>query len=215
MIAKREKRKKIFYVPGMISLVLIPLFCFYHFYKVDAFKVEGSINISLPDSSQKEALLAIKRNYHVFILNNTEDLEKPKLNDLQFALRKMKREHDTINGIKIHLGNEMRYEVYIRLLDFFAIEKIPIFIQNDNDFLVFMMPKPKPKKDLKAIVPFTCSYGEVNREYFLEQALKRKLQHNLSLYKKNWVLFLAYFGMVLLNIFALVKFNKNKNYNQK
>ncbi|WP_343695366.1 hypothetical protein [Flavobacterium sp.] len=215
MIEKRKKRKKLFYVPGMISLVLIPLFCLYHFYRVEAFKVYHSIDISLPDSNQKKALLVIKRNYHVFVLNNTEDLEKTKLNDLQLALRKMKREHDTINGIKIHLGNEMSYEVYIKVLDFFAIEKMPIFIQNDNDFLVFMMPKPKPKKDLKRIVAFKCSYEEVNREYFLEQARKRKLQHDLALYKKNWILFFAYFGIVVLNIFALVKFNKNQNYNQK
>ena len=48
MIKKREKRRRIFYVPGMISLIFIPLFCFYHFYTTDAFKVEKSMIVYFP-----------------------------------------------------------------------------------------------------------------------------------------------------------------------
>lgn len=210
MIEKREKRKKIFYVPGMISLILIPVFCFYHFYKVDAFKVESCIDISFPDSIQKKGFLQIKRNYQVFNLNSGEDLEKEKLNDLQLALRKIKRKNDTINGIQVHLGNKMQYEVYIRVLDIIGIEQMPMFIQNDNNFFVLMMPKPKFKNDLKEIVPYKCGYWEANKDFFLERERKRLLEYNLSLYKKNWILLLGYLGIVLLNFFALVKFNKNK-----
>ena len=158
MIEKREKRKKIFYVPGMISLVLIPVFCFYHFYKVDAFKVESCVDISFPDSIQKKAFLQIKRNYQVFNLNSSEDLEKEKLDDLQLALRKINRKNDTINGIQIHLGDKMQYEVYIRVLDILAIEQMPLYIQNDNDFFVLMMPKPKVKKYSRVIILYKCGY---------------------------------------------------------
>ncbi len=210
MIEKREKRKKIFYVPGMISLILIPVFCFYHFYKVDAFTVESCVDVSFPDSIQKKAFLQIKRNYQVFNLNSSEDLEKEKLNDLQLALRKINQKNDTINGIQIHLGNKMQYEVYIRVLDILAIEQMPLYIQNDNDFFLFMMPKPKFKSDFKKIVPFKCGYWEANKDFFLERERKRQLEYNLALYKKNWILLSAYLGLVLLNIFALVKFNKNK-----
>jgi len=210
MIEKREKRKKIFYVPGMISLVLIPVFCFYHFYKVDAFKVESCVDISFPDSIQKKAFLQIKRNYQVFNLNSSEDLEKEKLDDLQLALRKINRKNDTINGIQIHLGDKMQYEVYIRVLDILAIEQMPLYIQNDNDFFVLMMPKPKVKKYSRVIILYKCGYWEANKDFFMEKERKRQLEYNLSLYKKNWVLFLTYFGLVLLNIFALVKFNKSR-----
>ncbi|MFH6993661.1 hypothetical protein [Flavobacterium sp. FlaQc-48] len=210
MIERREKRKKIFYVPGMISLILIPFFCFYHFYKVDAFKVESCFGISFPDAIQKKGFLAIKRNYQVFNLNSTEDLERQKLNELQLALRKIKRENDTVNAIKVHLGTKMRYEVYVRVLEIFAIEGMPVFIQNDNDFLVLMMPKPKFKNDSGKIVSFKCGYWEANKDFILEEERKRQLEYNLSLYKKNWVLLLAYSGLVFLNIFALVKFNKNR-----
>ncbi|TPG37829.1 hypothetical protein [Flavobacterium pectinovorum] len=210
MIEKREKRKKIFYVPGMISLVFIPLFCFYHFYKTDAFKVYRSVDLSFPDSIQKKGFLAIKRNYQLFYLNRSEDSEKKELNELQLALRKIKQKNDTINGIQIHLGNKMQYEVYVRVLDILAIEQMPFFIQNDNDFLVLIMPKPKSRNHFREIVPFQCGYWEANKDFFLEEERKRQFEYYLSLYKKNWVLLLAYFGLVFLNIFALVKFNKSR-----
>lgn len=210
MIEKREKRKKIFYVPGMISLILIPVFCFYHFYKVDAFKVESCVDVSFSDAVQKKSFLQIKRNYQVFNLNSSEDFEKEKLNDLQLALRKINRKNDTINGIQIHLGDKMQYEVYIRVLDILAIEQMPLFIQNSNDFFVLMMPKPKFKNVFKEIIPFKCGYWEANKDFFLERERKRQLEYNLSLYKKNWILLSAYLGLVLLNIFALVKFNKSR-----
>lgn len=210
MIEKREKRKNIFYVPGMISLVFIPLFCFYHFYKVDAFKVYGAVDLSFPDSIQKKGFLAIKRSYQLFNLNSTEDLEEKKLNELQLALREIKEKNDTINGIQIHLGNKMRYEVYVRVLDILAIEQMPFFIQNDNDFLVLMMPKPKVQKYSREIIPYKCGYWEANKDFFMENERKRQLEYNLSLYKKNWVLLLAFLGLVFLNIFSLVKFNKSR-----
>ena len=215
MIEKREKRKRIFYVPGMISLVFIPLFCFYHFYKTDAFKDERCIDIFFPnDSVIKENFLTLKRKYHIFSFNNLERDNNVNLNKLQLSLRKLKRENDTINGVQIHLGNEMNYEVYIKILDILTIEKIKIYVQYKNDFLVLMLPKPKKTRYIK-IVPIECGNWEANKEYFIEQEKERQFNYVLNLYKKYWVLFLGYLGILSLNILALVKFNKKQNYNQK
>ena len=117
---ERLKRKRIFYVPGMISLILIPLFCFYHFYKVNAFKVEGIISFyNVSDSTMIEKFLSIKRNYRVINFNNSLDFERKKINDLQFALRKLNRENDTINGIKIHLGKKRNMKFMSRFWRFY------------------------------------------------------------------------------------------------
>ncbi|MCP2029462.1 hypothetical protein L1276_004649 [Flavobacterium sp. HSC-32F16] len=214
-MTKREKRKKIFYVPGMISLVLIPLVCFYHFYKVDAFKDERCIDINIPsDSIEIKNFLSLKRDYQVFNFQNSLDLERNNLNKLQFALRNLNRTNDTIKGIQIHLGKKMKYEVYIRILDIFIIEKMLLYTQYKDDFFVVMLPKPKPSNAEK-IVPIVCGYWEANKDYFLEEERKAKLKYIISLYEKYWIVFLGYFGIVLINIFALVKFNKNQNYNQK
>jgi hypothetical protein len=214
---ERAKRKRIFYVPGMISLVLIPLFCFYHFYKVDAFKVYGSVNIYFPsDPKMIEKFLAVKRNYKLFEFNNSLNLESKKINDLQFALRKLNRENDILNGIQIHLGEKMKYEVYVRILEILELEQMPYYMHHKNNFFVLMMPKPKSTSKRNFVV---CGSGflagDLDQEYFLEQERKAQFERNIALLKKNWILFLAYIGLAILNVVALVKFNKKKKYIQK
>ncbi|MFD1601828.1 hypothetical protein ACFSC2_03650 [Flavobacterium artemisiae] len=149
-------------------------------------------------------------------MNNSLDLENKKINDLQFALRKLNRVNDTVNGIQIHLGKKMKYEVYVKVLEVLELEKMPYYMQYKDDFFVLMMPKPKNKPKLMTIV---CGSGflagDVDQEYFLEQERKAKLEQIIALFKKNWILFAGYLGLAILNILVLVKFNKKQNYNQK
>lgn len=211
MINEREKRKRIFYVPGMISLVFIPLFCFYHFYKVDAFKDIRTIDVHFPeDSITKEYLQSKKRNYQFFNFNNSENLEDKNLKNLQITLRKLNRVNDTINGVQIHLGNKMTYDVYIKILDVFMIEGISTYLKYNDDFFVLMLPKPKVNKNSPIIVPINCGYWEANKDYFLKMEREQQLKDLLSLYKKYKILFMGYIAIVFLNIFALVKFNKTR-----
>ncbi|KFF05028.1 hypothetical protein [Flavobacterium reichenbachii] len=210
MISK-QKRKRIFYVPGMISLVLIPIVFLIYFYKTDAFINEGSIDFQFPsDSLMIEKFLSIKRKYKVYSFNNSEIIESENLNNLHSAIRKLNRENDTINGIQIHLGSKMKYEVYVKILDLVLVEKMPFFLQHHNDFFILMMPKPKPNKSLKSINFIICGYGDANKDIWLEEAKEAERKYVLSLYKKNWILFMGYLGLVLLNIFVLVKFNKTR-----
>ena len=123
MIENQARRRKIFYVPGMISLIFIPLLCFYHFYKVDAFKEEGCISFFYPtDSVSIKKFVSLERNYQDFTFNKSLDLETNNLNNLQRDLRQLNIENDTIKGVKIHLGSKMKYEVYIKILDILSIE---------------------------------------------------------------------------------------------
>ncbi|WP_269237324.1 hypothetical protein [Flavobacterium flavigenum] len=110
MIEKREKRKKIFYVPGMISLVLIPLFCLYHFYKVEAFKTYGALDFSLPDKEDFEKYkVGNLRKYKTFNFNNQKSKEEQKLKELRLFARDLVKHYDSINGIKIQFGPKTEY----------------------------------------------------------------------------------------------------------
>ena|SRR6218665_1828477 len=218
MIEQRKKRKKIFYVPGMISLVFIPLICMVYFYKTDAFVNKGCIGVWFPsDSLATQKFLSLERKYKVYDFNSSEIEESTNLNNLQSELRKLNRENDTIKGIQIHLGNKMNYQVYVRILDILLIEGMPNYLQYNNDFFVLMIPKPKPDKSLKKFKVFVCGSGSLNvgANDWLKEEQEARRKYVLSLVRKYWILFLGYFGLVLINIFALVKFNKNRNYNQK
>ncbi|KUJ61814.1 hypothetical protein AR687_11395 [Flavobacteriaceae bacterium CRH] len=209
----KQKRKRIFYVPGMISLIFIPLFCLVHFYKTDVFKVYRLINVGLPapDNNIFEELhIGNLRKYKIFNYNSNEFEEGKKLDKLRFSLRKLKNENDTINGVKIHLGKKMTYGVYVQVLNIFADEGIEIYIPHKDDFWVFMKPKRKPDASIKPLKVFSCGYVAANKDLWAQEAQEAERKYVLSLYRNNWIIFLGYFGLVILNLFALVKFNKNR-----
>jgi hypothetical protein len=222
MIEKRKKRKRIFYVPGMISLLCIPLFCFYHFCKTDAFKVYGGIELGLPyeDVFEKYKFSTL-REYKVFDFNGSELDGAKDLNAMQLYLRKLRVEKDTINGIKIHFGSKTCYETFIRTIDIITEEDAPTWIINNNDIYILGSSNTfKKVKDTVAYHTMNCGTGELMAKQRLWE-LKNKREEEekafqITFFQNKWeILSLGYLGLVFLNIFTLVKFNKNQNYNQK
>ncbi|CAD0005036.1 hypothetical protein FLAT13_02537 [Flavobacterium salmonis] len=213
---ERIKRKRILYVPGMISLVLIPLFCFYHFYKTDAFKVQSCIAFFyVNDSINKEQLGRIKRNYKTFYFEKKKFQEFKELKKLRFFLRNLVKEYYTINGAKIHFGSKTDYDLFISVQNIMIEEKVMNWSLYKDDIYAFSSARPPKSTNLKPFDHIICGNGEANKDFWLSQAKEAERKRLLSLYKKNWMIFLAYLGIVFINIFALVKFNKNKYYHQK
>ena len=221
MIEKREKRKRIFYVPGMISLVLIPLFCLYHFYKVDAFKVYTSIELSIPLGNEFEKYkFWTLRKYKVFSFDGSQS-EKKNLNEMRLYLRKLRVEKDTVNGIKVHFGLKSNYQTFITTLDILAEEEAPTWITDKND--IYILGSSNTYKKIKDAIDhrnMNCGTGELMRKqaYWAQKEAKEEEMRNfqVSFFKQKWrSLSLGYLGVVLLNIIVLVNFNKTKFYNQK
>jgi hypothetical protein len=202
-----KKHKRIFYRPGMISLVFIPLVCLYFFYKNDSFKVYGALEFYLPDDGMCGSPYPVSRKYKVFSFNNTEELEKNKLEKLQFSLRELKKGNDIINGIKIHFGEKTNYAIFIKVVDILYIEDMPTWQPDEDNIYVSIGPKR-----IKKLKYFICGTPEASRINSLKYEELEKEKSNLifmnSFFKKQWILFLGYFGIVVLNIFALIKFSK-------
>jgi hypothetical protein len=121
---------------------------------------------------------------------------------------------DTINGAKVHLGPKAHYDVFISVIDVIVTEKVPTWGLFKND-LYILGSNNKPKRDKSKITEtrMNCSTSELMREENLRmqenRRLEEELQFQISFFKNQWILFLGYSGIVLLNIFALVKLNKN------
>lgn len=210
MIKEHKKRKKIFYVPGMISLIFIPLFCFYHFYKTDAFKVYGDLAISVSTKEEFENYkIESLRKYKTFNLEQEKYEELNELRKLRFFVRDLVKKYDTINGAKIHFGSKTDYDTFVSVINIMFEEKVRIWVPYKNEIYVLSSAKPKPTNS-KSVEYFTCGYSEANKDFWLRQEEEKKHAYLISLYKKYWMLFLGYLGLVLINIYALVKFNKNK-----
>ena len=195
----------------MISLVLIPLLCLWFFYKNDSITVYASFDFGfIPDSVFLKKEIPNLRKYKEFSFNNSELLEHKKLRELKVSLRKLKKDNDTINGIKIHFGKNANYAIFFETLEILTIEGMPIYYPYRNDIWVLVNPKPKPSKYKKNILLMNCGYYEANKDYWLKMEQEAEREKQYFLFKKYWVLFLGYFGIVVLNIYALIKFYKRK-----
>jgi hypothetical protein len=216
MIKKQRKRKRIFYVPGMISLVLIPLFCFYHFYKVDAFKVYGGIDLHMPyeDDYFAKYKIASLRKYKVFDFNENELKTKEQLKNVRSYLRILVNNKDTINGIKLHYGSKTHYDVFIKTIDIIDEEGAPSWAINGND--IYILASTNTYKEIKsdvANVSMNCGTGELiaRQAYFAAKHKKEEeaCQFQAAFVKEKWkFISLGFIGLVLLNIFVLIKLNR-------
>jgi hypothetical protein len=224
---ERLKRKKIFYVPGMISLIFIPLFCLGYFCFTDAFKINAGIDFSVVDDQNfLENKVYSRRQYKIFNFNETEFENEIKLKKMRLYLRSLVEKKDTVYGVLVHFGLQTKYKAFIGVLDILATEKAPIYVLYKDDFYVWGS-KDKPSKikknadeQMKTCIVVEEDLSEEKTHpfssiYDMDDELRRKKkeeerEHLLNLYKKNWIIFPAYFGLVLLNILVLVKFNKTR-----
>ncbi|WP_278010962.1 hypothetical protein [Flavobacterium gyeonganense] len=200
----------------MISLVLIPLFCLCHFYKVEAFKTYVALDFSLPDKEDFEKYkVGNLRKYKVFYFNGEKSKELRQLKELRVFARNMIEKYDTINGAKIRFGSKTDYDTFISVINIMSEEKMPTWALFSDNLYALANSKPKSTKR-HSFVCGTNAYSVKRTLQMQEENRKKELDiFQASFFKQQWILFLAYFILVLLNIFALVKFNKNQNYNQK
>jgi hypothetical protein len=254
-----KKHRKIFYVPGMISLVVLPILFLWFLYFSNSFKEYSCIELGLADKKSYYEILnefdfPNLRNYKIFVFNNTLEKEKNNLINFQKSLKIQNKFKDTINGIKLQFGKKMTYEVYIRILDILQSEKTPTYIEYQNYLWILNGNQRKEKANQREkehiIVNCGTSFythletlkieaeekekaNQREKEHIIvncgtsfythletlkieaEEKEKEKNELLLSFYKKVWFLYLAYLGIIILNIFVLLKFNRNRKYNQK
>lgn len=202
----------------MISLVVLPLLCFWFIFSRGYLKEYSSFNYLIEEEYItkiiKETPKLILRNNIKYDFNSTIEKEEFKLNKFQLAVRKLHKSNDSINGFKIHFGKQMNYEVFIRILDILTIEKTNTYYQLEDDLYVLGNKKQKENNN-KSYQIYCCSYEDVNKDFFAEK--ERKLKHQLFIkhLKQYKIVLFAFLGIVILNIFALLKFNRNRKYNQK
>ena len=219
----KNQHKKILYVPGMISLSFIPLFCLLYFYSQNSFVKYGSIDIAFLDDKSFQEVKAkygfpIPRKYEEFVFNSQEKVQIDKFKTLKLSLQKLKKDNDTIKGVKIHLGKHCDYASYIRLLNILSETDMPTWIHYQNDIWVLIGNRSKKQKS-QNYERMNCGTQDIiNREnaILLEIEEKSKKQEFLNaFYKSKWMIFVGYIGIVILNIFSLIKLIKKKKHNVK
>lgn len=158
------KKKKLFYVPGLISLIGLPVLLFLFPVEVPIFR--NSIKMNLPsddtrkrednsiprfDKADLQRNLLRKKIEHVY-LNHYDsysiDFEQYFLNrELTFIGNEMERlqfTHDTSTVLQVSFGDENTYGQFIYLLNLTILDQFRRYALYDDDLYIFPNPPPPP-----------------------------------------------------------------------
>ncbi len=146
----KNSRRNLYYPIGLISLILLPITCFWYLNDIRAFKKERILTIVMSNKYWEEITfkeygfrIHPKRDYIEINLTGIEKDDNKRLDFAELEIREFVKTQDTIKGIRFHFNDSAKYWTLIRAIDICIYEGANIFNLNDNDMWVFNMPKPK------------------------------------------------------------------------
>ncbi|MBP6556777.1 MAG: hypothetical protein KA213_00315 [Flavobacterium sp.] len=211
-----------FYVPGMISLVLIPVLglCYIksgkyliQYQSVDLL-ISDSISEIIPPNSNSLSNTGYvpKRNYKAYHFDGNNDEQK--LKDLVVPLKKMVEMNDTLNGVMFTFGKHSKYQTFISAQDLLFINRVHHYTVYKDNIYAFETKINKSKSKFGSIQIWTCGY-RFSDDHLEAQERKAARELFIKNAKRFWQIPLALLAIIALNIYTLIKFNKNRKYNQK
>ena len=120
------KRHKIYYVPGMISLIFLPILCIWYLEKNK--NIERCFEVSYAQKYNKEAeshrfdttmlsLPEYKRQYIEVLISNIDVKNNTAFEIIQSKLNEILRSKNKQLGIHIIFSDNSKYDSYIRTID--------------------------------------------------------------------------------------------------
>jgi hypothetical protein len=218
------KRRKIYYVPGMISLICLPILCILYLNENKNVLRSVEVNYANKFNPNNQDLLKFdttalsepgnKRKYKEFMINEFNDDSTSILN-VEKTVNQLIEKADTINGIHIVFGDNIKYRNYISIIDIFnkynrAIsttdennafrnhKKIysPTYLLFENQMWFYIYKYPKLEKER-----WECRIQCVFRPYkptFKEEFLN--LIDNNKVLLKLWPFFLIFIILSIISI---------------
>lgn len=147
------KYKKLYYVPGLISLVLLPLLLVY--IGADVVKrldIRG-IEINAYHPRNEDYFPLLKRNYREITLAGNSVSDKNSIEAAKILIKDLYVREDTLNGVRFILQDSVSYGTFVGLINFFKAENILYFaIDGENIWVSYRMPD----KQVEQPYSFVC-----------------------------------------------------------
>lgn len=145
--------KPIIYPPGIISLVLLPVFCLVFLNQHKVFVRHGAMDVAmwspnankgLPKQYQDKYQVKFPpdRNYLAINLNGTDADDKIRLDYARLEIKRMLSAKDTVSAVNFHFGNHTKYWTYVNAIDICQTEDVRAYgITQDDIYAVYIKPK--------------------------------------------------------------------------
>jgi hypothetical protein len=150
------KRPKLFYVPGMISLLVVPVL-FYVYQPTE--KRQTQLKFFVPREDQpkdrgssilyysRSAVMATLKDKKIntVYLDENHALNENKLKFIGQEALKLKFYHDTTQVIKVHLSTATNYGEFVQLVNIMHRDNHKRYTWLDDDFYIFGEEPPEPE----------------------------------------------------------------------
>jgi hypothetical protein len=228
------KESRIYYSTGMISLILLPVFCLLNINEQLELKKQRFIEVNWWDESLGEFWKNEysfskfpRRNYTNINISDNKNENTQNLLLAKQEIKKLISTQDTSIGIHFHFDMNATYSSFIKVIEICKNEKAKIYVVDDNDVWVYNYKTilkteiPHIKVNEKDIpLPMLCGTSdhdyprEIVNLYSAEEQARiyreekyGKLIFVFSYIKKYWVSCLLFIVMTVLSIKRLLNYS--------
>lgn len=155
-----SKGKKLYYIPGIISLIGIWVFYFSFQKRFTSKKHEGYLSFYVPNDdssnpyrfSTNAIMRTISKKKQIrIVLNEDRKTNQKKIDFIRYEARRLKYTQDTTAVIVITLTNETSYAELVQLIDMCHEDKHRQFTLAKRLFIIFGEYPPKPENTTKQL----------------------------------------------------------------
>jgi hypothetical protein len=198
-----NKRPKLFYTPGMISLLVVPVLLYTY---QPGPKKHNILTFILPNEeniyTSVKAQLKGKKINKVYY-DEDHDLNAGKLEFIAQEALKLKFYNDTTQVIKVRLSAETTYNEFVQLVNAMYKNKQKRYTLLGDDFYILGERPPEPDADIIPLT-FECTSGRYRVE---NKTRQEQLWEEINKYKTiivNNALLLTAFAL-LIAVPAIIK----------
>jgi biopolymer transport protein ExbD len=147
------KRPKLFYTPGMISLLVVPVL-FYLYQPIEKKQTVLKLSIPMEDKpspyglrfSRSVVMAGLKgKKINTVYYNEDHDLNARKLEFIEQEALKLQFYHDTTQVIKVHLSSKTNYGEFVQLVNAMYKDNHKRYAWLDDDFYIYGEEPPAPE----------------------------------------------------------------------
>jgi len=155
------KIKKIYYVPGIITLLILPILVTNWTTNFIKENRNYCIELTLPDKSNdyydtifhKFYKTPANRDYKSIEINGKNTNNQDLLNNIKKAIEDITLKKDTINGLKIIFKEKANYNAFINIINSCLKVKAKTFIPISDTLYVYFINRGKFNDDMLSNVP--------------------------------------------------------------
>lgn len=147
---ERERRKKVYYIPGMISLTILPILFIYFADREISFRTVGVIPIVVADTNlpkkypdlfkDYKGTFPPNRKYVDIILTGNETTDKIKLDFAQVKIGEILTANDSTGGLHFHFSDSSEYWTFVKAVDILGATGAKTYMPLDNDLWFYHFP---------------------------------------------------------------------------